>query len=101
MENVVKLLNRLLELDRSGISHFFICNNARVNIDIQHTPVELTYIGSDSYALLDTIGLINGVLHCTGTPTQRLMFELRDPATIENFYLAYLPSAEQSALDNG
>lgn len=97
MENVVKLLNSLLEIDRAGISYFML-QNIRVDIRISNTPVELVHIGSETYADLNPIGMINGVLHSMiNNPKERVVFVLRDPVTIDYFMLSPVPELDDAS----
>lgn len=92
LDVVVVLLNKILEMDREGVSRHFSHSNL-VNIQIADTSIELLYYNNDVYAQLTTLGLLNGALRCID-PTQRIDTVMRDPLIIEHFVVAPVPELE-------
>ena len=89
--NVVKLLNNLLEMDRGGMSTFFLKQNL-VKEEIADTPIELTMSTAPGYHYLLPLGMINGLLHVAiGDNAQRIVPAMRTPVLIESFQLVDTP----------
>lgn len=72
------MLNRVLEMDREGISRHFY-NVTLVDTRIAETPVELFHIGEQNHAALWPIGILNSVL--------RLLLDYRLVPVMRNAYL--------------
>lgn len=81
---VVTLLNALLEKDKVGVSAYFF-HSTLVSIDIADTPVEIAFSGHEGFALMNALGLINGVLEVALNSGFRIVPVLENERTIKSF----------------
>lgn len=86
ISSVVELLNKVLQMDREGISRHFASSTV-VDIRIAETPLELIYNGDDKHAPMPVIGMLNGITRLL--TNHRIITVMRNAYVIERFEAVY------------
>jgi len=89
MEDLIILLNKILDIDREGVSRAVFSEHL-VDITISHTPINLEYRNSPTHAALNMLGLINGIVAMQTAGEYHVIAIMRNTVMVEKFELALM-----------